>query len=55
MAFVSPAWTMRGEWRDHEPLAAAQAAATLIDWMGIDWREFNPQAAPPAAFVAARD
>ena len=29
MAFVSPSWSKRGEWRGHEPLTASQAAATL--------------------------
>jgi hypothetical protein len=47
MAFVSPKMTRRGEWRDHPPIRTAQAAATLIDWMGLDWRAFDPEAAPP--------
>jgi len=46
MAFVSPAWSRRGEWRNHEPLTASQAAATLITWMGGDWKQFSG-AAPP--------
>ena len=49
MAFVSPGLAARGEWRDHAPITASQAAATLITWMGYDWREFNPAAAPPVA------
>jgi len=49
MAFVSPGLSTRGEWRDHAPITASQAAATLITWMGYDWREFNPAAAPPIA------
>jgi hypothetical protein len=47
MAFVSPAMARRGEWCRHAPLTTAQAAATLIDWMGLDWTRFNPSAAPP--------
>lgn len=47
MAFVSPAMARRGEWRDHRPLTASQAAATLIHWMGFDWREFDAAAGPP--------
>jgi hypothetical protein len=47
MAFVSPHMSRRGEWREHAPLTTAQAASTLVDWMGADWRAFNPQAAPP--------
>ncbi len=47
MAFVSPASDRRGEWSNHAPLVSAQAAATLIEWTGGDWRRFNPSAAPP--------
>jgi hypothetical protein len=47
MAFISPAMSRRGEWRDHPPLAASQAAATLIRWMGLDWTRFDPAAGPP--------
>ena len=47
MAFVSPSLSRRGEWRDHPPLTNAQAAATLIAWMGADWKAFDPAAAPP--------
>jgi hypothetical protein len=46
MAFVSPSWARRGEWRDHPPLTASQSAATLIAWMGGDWRRFTGAAAP---------
>jgi hypothetical protein len=47
MAFASPHMARRGEWRDHPPLATAQAAATLVEWMGVDWKAFDPNAAPP--------
>lgn len=47
MAFVSPASTLRGEWRQHPPIEASQVAATLLQWMGIDWRAFDPAIAPP--------
>ena len=47
MALVSPSMSRRGEWRDHAPLTNAQVAATLAHWMGLDWRAFNPAAAPP--------
>ena len=30
----------------HEPLTASQAAATLIAWMGGDWKQFAGAAAP---------
>lgn len=47
MAFVSPRMAARGEWRHHAPLTLAQAAATMVEWMDLDWRAFNPSAAPP--------
>lgn len=47
MAFVSPRMPQRGEWRNHVPLTAGQAAATLIQWMGLDWTQFDPGMAPP--------
>jgi hypothetical protein len=47
MAFVSPRFKQRGEWRDHAPLHTNQAAATLAAWMGIDWAAVRPAAGPP--------
>jgi hypothetical protein len=48
MAFVSPAMSRRGEWiGGPPPIVTAQAAATLIRWMGGDWQKFDPNAAPP--------
>ena len=47
VALISPSLSRRGEWRDHAPITTSQVAATLISWMGYDWREFNPNAAPP--------
>jgi hypothetical protein len=49
MAFVSPLMTRRGEWSKHEPLTTAQVAATLVDWMGYDWKAFDPAAAAPVS------
>ena len=46
MAFVAPTMAQRGEWRDHAPITASQAAATLIRWMGFDPAGFSG-AAPP--------
>ena len=46
MAFVSPQWSRRGEWRSHTPLTASQVPATLIEWMGGDWKQFSGAAAP---------
>jgi len=47
MAFVSPRWTARGEWRDHPPLSTSQAAATMASWMGLDWTARRPGAGAP--------
>ncbi len=47
IAFAGPAMSRRGEWRDHPPMKAASVAATMIDWMGADWKTFNPAAASP--------
>ena len=46
MAFVSPGWSRRGEWHQHAKLTASQVPATLISWMGGDWRRFSGAAAP---------
>ena len=37
MAFISPAFKQRGEWREHAPIHTNQAAATMAGWMGVDW------------------
>ena len=44
MAFVSPAMSRRGEWRDHPALHTNQAAATRAGWMGVDWGALRPAA-----------
>jgi hypothetical protein len=47
MAFVSPRLQARGERRDHPPLFANQAAATMASWMGLDWNALRPLAGQP--------
>lgn len=47
MAFVSPLFPQRGEWRDHPPLSTNQAAATMAAWMGLDWTALRPNAGKP--------
>jgi hypothetical protein len=47
MAFVSPRFAGRGEWRDHSPLFSNQAAATMAAWMGLDWNAARPRAGRP--------
>jgi hypothetical protein len=47
MAFVSPAMTARGEWKEHPPLHTNQAAATMAGWLGLDWVAMHPAAGRP--------
>jgi hypothetical protein len=47
MAFVSPHLATRGEWRNHPPIETRQVAATLLQWAGLEWREFDPDAGGP--------
>ena len=54
MAFVSPSWARRGEWRAHPPLTNSQAAATLVGWMGLDPGGFAGAAPPVAAPSSSR-
>lgn len=54
MAFVSPTATVRGEWRDHPPLESRQVASTLLQWLGLDWREFDAAAGSPVAIEPAK-
>jgi hypothetical protein len=44
MAFVSPTFGARGEWRDHPAIYLNQAAATMASWMGLDWTAARPRA-----------
>ncbi|MEO7274757.1 MAG: hypothetical protein ABI211_22445 [Vicinamibacterales bacterium] len=47
IAIVSPKMTQRGVWRNAPPLTTSQIAATLANWMGIDWRAEHPAAGTP--------
>jgi hypothetical protein len=47
MAFVSPHFKARGEWQGHTPIETRQVAATLLQWAGLTWTEFDPEAGPP--------
>jgi Type I phosphodiesterase / nucleotide pyrophosphatase len=47
MAFVSPRMSQRGEWRNPAPLTSSQVAATLADWLGLDWVAQHPSAGKP--------
>jgi hypothetical protein len=47
MAFVSPHMSLRGEWPQHQAIETRQVAATLIRWLGLDWRDYDAQAGAP--------
>ena len=47
MAFISPAFKPRGEWREHAPIHTNQAAATMAGWMGVDWTAGRPGVGRP--------
>ena len=47
MAFISPAMSRRGEWRDHAPIHTNQAAATMAGWLGVDWTAGRPGVGRP--------
>lgn len=47
MAFVSPDSSVRGEWRQTEPVYQNQAAATLCRFLNLDYSEQNPEAGKP--------
>jgi hypothetical protein len=44
IAFVSPRMTQRGEWRNQPALTTSQVAATIANWLGLDWRAQHPAA-----------
>jgi len=52
MAFVSPHMAPRGEWRAHLPLEARQVPATLLQWLGLYWTQFDPSAGAPVTHVS---
>ncbi|MEO5820163.1 MAG: AP protein, partial [Vicinamibacteraceae bacterium] len=44
MAFVTPKWSRRGEWRGGPPVFTNQIAATLASWVDVDWTADHPLA-----------
>jgi hypothetical protein len=47
IAFASPTMGQRGEWKQHPPLSSSQIAATLANWVGVDWTQIRPGAGKP--------
>ncbi len=51
MAFISPESSLRGEWKNSPTIYQNQVAATLCQWLKIDYSENNPQAGKPISLV----
>jgi hypothetical protein len=49
LAVISPDSPLRGEWRDTETVYQNQVAATMCRFIGVDYREHNPEAGKPIA------
>jgi hypothetical protein len=47
VAVVGPDTPNRGEVSDHPTVYQSDVAATLLQFFGLDDRDFNPQAGPP--------
>jgi Type I phosphodiesterase / nucleotide pyrophosphatase len=55
MAFASPRWPRRGEWRDNATIYQNQVAATLAQALGIDYEAQHPNAGRPIVQLLSRD
>lgn len=51
MIAIGPRTPDRGELRAHPPVHLADIAATLLELLGLDPQEFNPEAGPPIESV----
>jgi hypothetical protein len=47
IAIASPRMARRGPWHDAVPLTTSQIAATVAQWLGIDWNADHPGAGRP--------
>ena len=47
LAIIGPDTPALGEARDFADVTQSDVAATLLQYLGLDWRKFNPQAGPP--------
>ena len=54
LAAISPDSSMRGEWEGGEPVVMDQIAATLCQFVGLDYSEQNPKAGKPIGPLFAR-
>jgi bisphosphoglycerate-independent phosphoglycerate mutase (AlkP superfamily) len=54
IAFASPKMSVRGEWKGEPALATNQIAATLSQWMGVDWNAARPKAGQPIVKAGSR-
>ena len=51
MAFISPESSLRSEWKNSPTIYQNQVAATLCQWLKIDYSENNPSAGKPISLV----
>jgi len=54
MAFVGPKVTRRGIWQPAVQLTLGQVAATLLEWVGLSWRDYHPNCCPPVDFTRGK-
>jgi hypothetical protein len=54
IAFATPRISARGEWKGGPALATNQIAATLSQWMGVDWNAIRPKAGRPIVSPGGR-
>lgn len=47
LAIIGPGTPALGEVRNHPDVTQSDVAATMLQYLGLDYREFNPDAGPP--------
>ncbi len=47
LAIIGPDTPALGEAKDFPDVTQGEVAATLLQYLGLDWRDFNPNAGPP--------
>jgi len=47
LAIIGPDTPALGEVRNYAPVTQSDIAATMLQYLGVDYRKFNPQAGPP--------
>jgi hypothetical protein len=47
LAIIGPDTPALGEVRNYAPVTQSDIAATMLQYLGVDYRKFNAQAGPP--------